>query len=266
MRRSTSPTPSSSSGRRQERRWLRRSPAARGPPSCMPPSSPRCLSHRPVTPDRTGHPLRGSRGPATWSGRTGSSARPGIPPTCAAGWAPPRWRGTLPAAPAGRAGATSSRLGFLAGTGRNSPCSSRLSMRAPGNRWCSTGTAGSTWWTPSPRAPRRCCRTGSARTDTSTAAIDAARTPTWRPAAGGCSCCHRSAAGRACRSGGAWTWQPRSTSSAPAAAGSRRCSRTAARATSSTPTRWTPRRACRPREEATNKAAASPNHSPSCGA
>ncbi len=74
---------------------------------------------------------------------------------------------------------------------------------------------------------------------TSTAATAAARTPTWRPAADGCSCCPRSAAGRACRPRGAWTSQPRSPSCAQAAAAWRRCSPTAARVTSSTPTRWT---------------------------
>ena len=57
-------------------------------------------------------------------------------PTCAAGWAPRRSKWMLPTALARRAGATSSRLGFPASTGRNSLCLSRLSMRIPGNRSC----------------------------------------------------------------------------------------------------------------------------------
>ena len=61
----------------------------------------------------------------------------------------------LPTALARRAGATSSRLGFPAITGRSSPCLSRLSMRIPGHRSCSTGTAELIWWTPSPPALRR---------------------------------------------------------------------------------------------------------------
>ena len=150
---SMSPRPISSSGRRQDRRWLPRSPAGHGRPNCMPPSSPRCLGHRLATPDRTGDALRISRGRTTWSGRTESSVLLRMRPTCAAGWAPRRSRWMLPTALARRAGATSSRLGFPASTGRNSLCLSRLSMRIPGNRSCSTATAESIWWTPSPPAP-----------------------------------------------------------------------------------------------------------------
>ena len=106
-----------------------------------------------ATPDRTGDALRISRGRTTWSGRTESSVLLRMRPTCAAGWAPRRSKWMLPTALARRAGATSSRLGFPAGTGRNSLCLSRLSMRIPGNRSCSTATAESIWWTPSPPAP-----------------------------------------------------------------------------------------------------------------
>ena len=191
----------------------------------MPPSSPRCLSHRLATPDRTGDALRISRGRTTWSGRTESSVLLRMRPTCAAGWAPRRSKWMLPTALARRAGATSSRLGFPASTGRSSLCSSRLSMRIPGNRWCSTATAESIWWTPSPPAPATASvpflPTASARTGTSTAAIDAVRTPTWRLDTGGCWCCHRSAAGRGCRWSGAWISQPKSTNCAQGAAGSR---------------------------------------------
>ena len=49
-------------------------------------------------------------------------------------------------------GALPSRLGFPVSTGRNERCSSRRSMRIPVNRSCSTATAESTWWTPSPPA------------------------------------------------------------------------------------------------------------------
>src|SRR6266851_969710 len=59
-------------GRRQDRRWLPRSPAGQGRPNCLLPSSPRCLSHRLATPDRTRDALRISRGRPTWSGRTES--------------------------------------------------------------------------------------------------------------------------------------------------------------------------------------------------
>src|SRR5271165_719739 len=80
--------------------------------------------------------------------------------------------------------------------------------------------------------------TASATTDTSTAATDAARTPTWQPDTGGCWCCHHSAADHGCRWTGAWILQPRSTNCAQMAAESRLFSRIAAPATYSTSMRW----------------------------
>ncbi len=81
--------------------------------------------------------------------------------------------------------------------------------------------SGMIWWTPSPPAPATASvpslPTASARTDTSTAAIDAMRTPTWRLDTGGCWCCHHSAAGRGCRWSGAWISQPKSTNCAQGA-------------------------------------------------
>ena len=108
--------------------------------------------------------------------------------------------------------------------------------------------------------------TGSARTGTSTAAIDAVRTPTWRLDTGGCWCCHHSAAGRGCRWSGAWISQPRSTNCAQGAAGSRPSFRMAARVTCSTPMRRIRQRVGRPREEATTKAEPSRSGSPKSGA
>src|ERR1700722_8000854 len=98
----------------------------------MLPSSPRCLGHGLATPDRTGGALRVSRGRPTWSGRTESSVLLRMRPTCAARWAPRRSKWMVPTALARRAGATSSRLGFPASTGRNNPWLSRLSMRITG--------------------------------------------------------------------------------------------------------------------------------------
>ncbi|WP_448005312.1 patatin-like phospholipase family protein [Agromyces bauzanensis] len=106
----------------------------------------------------------------------------------------------------------------------------------------------------------------SGRTDTSTAAIDATRTPTWRPDTGGCWCCHHSATGRGRHWNGAWTSQPKSMNCAQAAAGSRPSFRMPARATCSTPMPWIRRRACRPREEVTTKAEPSRSSSPTSGA
>ena len=81
--------------------------------------------------------------------------------------------------------------------GRNERCSSRRSMPVPVNRSCSTGTAASTWRTPSPPAVPVAVRTGSGTADTSTAAIDPTpRMPIWPPDTNGCWCCHRSAADR----------------------------------------------------------------------
>jgi hypothetical protein len=54
-------------------------------------------------------------------------------PTCAAGWAPRRPKWMLPTALARRAGATSSRLGFPASTGRSSLCLSRVDVSWGGN-------------------------------------------------------------------------------------------------------------------------------------
>src|ERR1017187_6300610 len=71
-------------------------------------------------------------------------------------------------------------------------------MPIPVNRSCSTATAESTWWTPSPPAVPTASvslPTVSATADTSTAATDdPARMPIWQPDTGGCWCCHHLAA------------------------------------------------------------------------
>jgi len=116
---------------------------------------------------------------------------------------------------------------------RNGPCSSRRSMPTPVNRSCSTATAESTWWTPSPPALRTASvslRTASAASDTSTAATAATRMPIWPPDTHGCWCCHHSAADHGIRWTGACTSQHRSTNYAHAAVESKRSSRTATRA------------------------------------
>ena len=51
-----------------------------------------------------------------------------------------------------RGGALPSPPGCPVSAGRNERCSSRRSMPVPVNRSCSTATAESTWWTPSPPA------------------------------------------------------------------------------------------------------------------
>ena len=123
--------------------------------------------------DRTAcrHPFRCA--PATdWSGRIrrwtcsdragggpyGEDERESSPPlrmrpTCAAEWVRRRskWMRRR-TAPGRRSGAPPSPLGCPASTGRNDRCSSWLSMPIPVNRSCSTATAESNWWTPSPPA------------------------------------------------------------------------------------------------------------------
>ncbi len=88
-------------------------------------------------------------------------------------------------------GAPPSPRGCPVSAGRDERCSSRRSMPVPVNRSCSTATAESTWRTPSPPAVPVAFPTGSATTDTSTAATDATRTPIWQPDTGGCWCCRR---------------------------------------------------------------------------
>ncbi len=178
---------------------------------------------------RTSFPLRPSNGmirpdPAVDAlplGRPttcGGCARPSPPltirSTCAAGWARQRstWR-RRPTAPSNRGGAPPSPPGCPPSTGRSRRCTSLRSMPVPVTRSCSTATAASTWWTPSPPAVRAASPTASATVDTSTAATDAAaRMPTWQPATGGCWCCHRSAVDR---------WRRRSGAFAPCRAGRR---------------------------------------------
>src|SRR5215203_462147 len=92
-------------------------------------------------------------------------------------------------------------------------------MPRPVNRSCSTATAESTWWTPSPPAVPVASPTGSGTTDTSTAATDdPARMPIWQPDTGGCWCCHHLAAEHGRRWSGACILQHRSTNYAPATA------------------------------------------------
>src|SRR4051812_38053288 len=142
-------------------------------------------------------------------------------------------------------------------------------MRRTGNRSSSTATAESSWWTPSPPAPATASvpslPTASVRSDTSTAATDAVRTPIWRPATAGCWCCRRSAAGHGCRWSGAWISPPRSTNCGQRAAGSRPSFRTMARVMCSTPRRWIRQHAHGPRGEATTRAGPSRSRSPTSG-
>ena len=108
--------------------------------------------------------------------------------------------------------------------------------------------------------------TASATTGTSTAATAPSRMPTWLPATGGFWCSHRSAARRGIRWSGAPIWQRRSTSCAPAAAGSRRSSRVATPSTCSAPVRWICRCVRQPLEPVTTRAEPSPGSSPTSGA
>ena len=93
------------------------------------------------------------RWPTTCAGRARSSPPLRIRPTCAADWVRRRsnWMRRR-TAPGRRGGALPSPPGCPASTGRNERCSSRRSMPIPVNRSCSTATAESTWWTPSPPA------------------------------------------------------------------------------------------------------------------
>jgi len=169
-------------------------------------------------------------------------------------------------APGKRGGALRSPLGCPASTGRNERCSSRRSMPIPVNRSCSTATAESTWWTPSPPAVPVALPIASASADTSTAATDdPARMPTWQPVTSGCWCCHHSAAGHEHRWSGACILQRRSTSYEHAAARSRRSSRIATPSTCSAQTRWIRRCVRPPLGLVTPKAEPSPSSSPDSG-
>ena len=91
------------------------------------------------------------------------------------------------------------------------------------------------------------------------------RMPTWQPAMRGCWCCRPSAAEHARRWTGACISRPRSTNFAPAAAASKRSSRTPSPSTCSAPMRWI-RRCVRPLlEPATTRAEPSPSSSPTSG-
>ena len=98
------------------------------------------------------------RWPTIWRGRARSSPPLRMRPTCAADWVRRRskWMRRR-TAPGKRGGALPSPPGCPVSTGRNERCSSRRSMPIPVNRSCSTATAESTWWTPSPPA----CASGS---------------------------------------------------------------------------------------------------------
>ena len=150
----------------------------------------------PVRSDPAADALRPGRWRTTWRGRARSSPPPRMRPTCAAGWA--RRRSTWMrrrTAPGRHSGAPPSPRGCPVSAGRNERCSSRRSMPRPVNRSCSTATAESTWWTPSPPAVPVAFPTGSGTAGTSTAATDPTpRMPIWQPDTHGCWCCHRSAA------------------------------------------------------------------------
>src|ERR1022692_894365 len=143
-------------------------------------------------------------------------------------------------------------------------------MPIPVNRSCSTATAESTWWTPSPPAVPTASvslPTVSATADTSTAATDdPARMPIWQPDTGGCWCCHHLAAEHGRRWTGACILQQRSTNYAPAAAESKPSSRTATPATHAAAIWWFCRRAPPPLEPVTTKAEPLPSSSPNSGA
>src|SRR5215211_7550926 len=140
-------------------------------------------------------------------------------------------------------------------------------MPIPVNRSCSTATAESTWWTPSPPAVPTALPTVSATADTSTAATDdPARMPIWQPDTGGCWCCHHLAAEHGRRWSGACILQHRSTNYAPAAAESKPSCRIATPSTCSAPMRWICRCGRPPLEPGTTKAAPLPSSSPNCGA
>ena len=77
-----------------------------------------------------------------------------------------------------RSGAPPSPLSCAATTGRKGRCSSWLSMPIPVNRWCSTATAESTWWTLWPLAVPMASvsvPTASAMTGTSTVGTEPSR-------------------------------------------------------------------------------------------
>src|SRR3954453_22594496 len=144
------------------------------PPPCPPPP------HRVQVPTAAGP--RRCRRRTFWRRRAASSPPPRTWPTCAAGWVRRRWNWMWPRTVRGtRGGAPSSPLGCPARTGRSGRCSSSPSTPTPVNRSCSTATAGSTWWTPSPPAwpAPAALPTGSATATTSTVATGATRTPIW---------------------------------------------------------------------------------------
>ena len=84
-----------------------------------------------------------SQGRPTWSGRAQSSVLLRMRPTCAAGWAPRRSRWIRPTARARQRwrDIVAARLPSQ-GVAAAALCSSWLSMRIPGNRWCSTAAVG----------------------------------------------------------------------------------------------------------------------------
>ena len=154
----------------------------------------------------------------TWRSRARSSVRRGMRTTCAAEWVRRHstWKRRR-AAPGRRIGAPPSPLDCPVTIGQSNACSLWRSMPVRANRSCSTATAESTWsmpWRPAVPTASGSLRTASAASATSTVATVAMRTPTWRPATGGCWCCHRSAVGHGTRWSGACTWPRRSRSCA----------------------------------------------------
>ena len=171
-------------------RWRDPDRAACRHPCRRPPATDRSGRIRP----RTRPEQAGGGPPGEDSAR--SSPPPRMRPTCAAGWA--RRHSTWMrrrTAPGRHSGAPPSPRGCPVSAGRNERCSSRRSMPRPVNRSCSTATAESTWWTPSPPAVPVAVPTGSGTADTSTAATGPTpRMPIWQPDTHGCWCCHPSAA------------------------------------------------------------------------
>ena len=139
-------------------------------PSCLPTSFPLRPSNGLVQSDPTVDAVPWGRWPTTCEGRARSSPPLRMQATCAAEWA----RGLYLDAASDGSRQTQWRATVAARLpSQHWPqlrCSSRRSMPIPVNRWCSTATAESAWWTPLPPAVPVALPTASATTDSSTAA------------------------------------------------------------------------------------------------
>ena len=258
------PRPISSSGRRQDRRWLPRSPAGQRRPSCMLPSSPRRPGHKVAAgPGRGRAPNFSGPGYMEWSNgiigsaddasdmrrRMGAAA---LELDASDGSSSARWRDVVASRLPSQHWPQQPVLIAAVDAHSGEPV---VFDRHSGIDLVDAVAASTSAMTPYRIGANRYINGGYRRSENADLRLDT----------GGCWCSRRSPAGRGCLGSGAWTWLPKSPNCGQGAAGSKLSFRMAARGTCSVPTRWIHQRVRRPRGEATTKAGPSRNCSPDSG-